>query len=140
MHGYNLVAVVFVREISDPLTSLVKQLDRQLENAPPPRDGLKWGVFFVFCNEGDGLDRDLAALAEREQLKHVVLCHHKTGDGPRRYRLNADAHLTAVVYDDDRGVVGNVALRRGELDDEHRTAVVEQVLTVLPRYDRVANR
>ena len=44
MGGYDLVALIFAREISDPLTSLVKKIDQRLDaiagkTARPPGAG-----------------------------------------------------------------------------------------------------
>lgn len=55
MGGYDLVALIFARDISDPLTSLVKAVDEQLDVAAASRRGPnKLGVFVVFLSDDPG--------------------------------------------------------------------------------------
>lgn len=133
MRGYNLVAVIFVREVDDHLTSLVKNIDRQLEAASPARPGHnKLGVFFVFCNDSPGLKQQLMELAAKEGLKQVVLATHDSA-GPQRYRVAREADITAVIYRDG-AVAANIALRPGMLKEADRAhAIFKAVGRVLPK-------
>ena len=86
MQGYGLNAVIFARAISDPLTSLVKQMDRHLEEAARRNGSAPLGVFVVICNDDPGLQQKLQALAGKEGLKRVVLC-----------ATNAEAGLNTAI-------------------------------------------
>ena len=133
MQGYGLNAVIFAREISDPLTSLVKQMDRQLEEAARRVGQEHVGVFVVFCINDPQLGQRLQALASKEGIKHVVLCATNAPDPPR-YRLAGEADLTALIYQGrNRKVAANFALLKGQLDEKRTQDILESLSRVLPR-------
>ena len=133
MGGYDLVALIFAREVSDPLTSLVKRIDHRLNGPNARRRGAdKLGVFVVFCNDDAGLQRQLEALAEKERLKHVVLCAHKSG-GPPRYRVAREADVTVVIYEDSERVAANFPLKKGGLNEDKTAEVLRALTRALPR-------
>jgi hypothetical protein len=122
-----------VREVSDPLTGLVKKIDKQLEEAaavsPAPR---KRGIYIIFCNDDPNQTRQLSSWIAQEQLRHVVICKERAA-GPDRYRVAREADVTAVVYERGR-VKANIALKKGELDDDKATTEITEALSrVLPR-------
>jgi len=132
VYGYETVAVIFAREVSDPLTSLVKALDKQLADAPPRRNGEdKLGIFVVFCNDDPDLPKRLQKLIDDVGLKHVVLCTFAKS-GPPRYQIAPEASHTVLVYRDDI-VTANFALRKDELDGDKRGDIRVAVANVLPR-------
>ena len=60
MGGHDLVALIFAREVSDSLTSLVKTIDKQLQESTARRTGgNRLGVFVVVCSDDPGLKGDL---------------------------------------------------------------------------------
>jgi hypothetical protein len=127
-----LVALIFVRETSDPLTGLVKKIDKLLEAAGksdrPP------GAYFIFLNNSDGLDKRLQGIAEKEALKRVHLC---IGAPPDDYAVAKEADLTVVIYTfgrrGDQKVKANFALRKGELDEAKSDAIARALAEVLPK-------
>jgi hypothetical protein len=130
--GYDTVAVIFVREVSDPLISLVKAIDEQLADTPPrPNDQNKLGVFVVFCADDPEMPKQLQKLIEAEGLKHVTLCTF-AASGPPRYKIAAEASFTVLVYT-DRTVRANFALRKGELDRNMDAEIRKAVAQVLPK-------
>ena len=133
MSGYDLVALIFVHEISDSLTSLVKTIDKRLDAASVGRkDPDRLGVFVVFCNDDPGLNAKLKELTAKEGLKQVVLSTTTPG-GPPRYRVAKEATQTVVIYNDGRKVAANWALRTGELNANKIDAIAEAISKVLPR-------
>src|SRR5262249_19193203 len=130
---YDLVALIFVRETSDPLTSLVKKIDKQVDamTAKPPR---AMGVYVLFDSKADGLDKQLRGIAEKEGLKRVSLC---IGAPPKDYAVAPEAEVTVVIYNParrpDQHVKANFALRKGELDEKKTDAIVKAVSDVLPK-------
>jgi hypothetical protein len=67
--GYDLVALIFAREVSDPLTSLVKQIDKQLEDRAAGRRGRdRHGVFVIFCNDDAGMPN--SSLTAQNRIYH----------------------------------------------------------------------
>lgn len=121
-----------MREVSDPLTSLVKQIDEQLEGRPSHRNGeRKLGVFVIFCSDDPKLGQQLQDLLAKEKLKNVVLCT-TTPTGPPRYRVTKGADLTMAVYNIQRRVTANVALEKGRLDAKETKAILEAIGRVVP--------
>ncbi len=124
--------MIFVREKSDALTSLVKKIDERLATAGKHERPL--GVFVLFLNNADGLDKQLRDLAEKESLKRVSLC---IGSPPDDYKIAKEADITVVVYTVGRRnkqtVTANLALRRGELDEARSEAILKALNEVLPK-------
>ena len=123
-----------MREVSDPLTSLVKNIDKQLEEAaavsPTPR---KRGIYVIFCNDDPDQTKQLKAWIADEKLKHVVICKEEAA-GPERYRVAGEADLTAVVYAGNR-VKANIPLRciEGELNENSAAEITKALSQVLPK-------
>jgi hypothetical protein len=127
-----LAALIFVREPSGPLTGLVKKIDQRLEATAG-----KWphpvGVYVIFVNKFDGLDRQLREMAAKASLKRVSLC---IGAPPAAYEVANAADVTAVIYNlgwrNEQSVTANFALRKGELDEAKADAIAKAVFEVLP--------
>ena len=136
MRDYSLTAVIFAREISGPLTGLVKTIDKQLADLAVrhPSQRIR-GVFVVFCNDDPGLRQQLQTLAAKEGLKQVVLCATNAA-GPPQYKVAREADLTAVIYATGipaRKVAANVPLRKGELNETSTKAILKEIAQVLPK-------
>lgn len=134
MAGYGLVALVFAREVSDPLIGLVKAIDRQLEMAAPFNrvNRERPGVFIVFCSDDAGLQPRLQALIAHEGIKHVVLSISRDkAAGPKRYRVAREAELTTVVYANQERVVANYVLDSIDLTAEKRDEILGSLSKVL---------
>jgi hypothetical protein len=130
-----MVALIFVRDLSDPLTSLVKKIDRELHVAAAKRTGDKNLGVFVIVNPADGRAEQLKALAQKEGLQHVTL---SVGTAPQRYEVNKDADVTVATYTVAwpprmQEVVGNFAFRPGELDQSQCDAILASLAKVLPK-------
>ncbi len=133
MDGYDLTALIFAREVSGPLTSLVKTIDKQLaEVSARHKRADKFGVFVVFCNDDAGMNQQLKDLSAKEKLKHVVLCTTRSS-GPPRYQVAKEADLTVVVYANSEDVTANFPLKRGELNEDRSRAIIKALTQVLPK-------
>jgi hypothetical protein len=121
VNGAKPVAMIFAREVSDNLTSLVKKIDKINSEK-----GNKMGSFVVFLSDKEGLDTQLKELAKNEDLKHTVLSIDNP-QGPKGYDIPKDADITVVLYN-KRTVQSNHAFRQGELNAES----VERVLADVP--------
>ena len=122
--------MIFAREINDGLTSLVKKLD----DATDRHSDCRMGSFVVFCNDEEGLDKKLKALAEKEKLKHIVLTIDNPA-GPKSYHITKDAEVTVVLYT-DLEVKANFAFKKGELKAADIEKIVSEVSKVLPKKDK----
>ena len=134
MSGYGLVALIFAREVSDPLISLVKAIDSQLEGSALPRRGReKPGVHVIFCSDDAGLKPRLDALIVKEGIKHVVFSiSREKAQGPLRYRVAREAELTLVIFKDQETVVANHVLDSLDLTPDRGEQILKSVKNVLP--------
>jgi hypothetical protein len=115
--------MIFAREVSDPLTSLVKKLD----DATVKNSKAQMGSFVVFCSDEEGLDKKLKELANSEKLKKLVLTIDNPA-GPKGYNVAKEADVTVVFYN-KRNVKVNRAFKKGEL----KAADVEKIVGELSK-------
>ncbi len=113
------------------MTSLVKTIDKQLEEAPLSPNQRKSGIYIIFCNDDPTQTQRLKAWIADEQLKHVVVCKDSAA-GPSAYKVNKEADLTAIMYFRG-GVKTNIALREGELDECRSAEITKAVGELLPK-------
>jgi hypothetical protein len=113
--------VVFAREVSDPLTSLVKKLDE----AAAKNKGM--GTFAVFCSDADGLEGKLKDLAKKEELKKLILTIDNPA-GPSGYHIAKEADITVLLYV-KKNVKANYAFKKGEF----KASDVDKILADLPK-------
>ena len=119
-----------MRELSDPLTGLVKKVDDKVKAAAGQYKG-GLGAYFIFP-DAPGLADRLRSLAKTEALSHVSLA---IGVAPPRYEVAPEAEVTAVIYSPGRRnnpVTANFALRKGELNDARADDIVKAIAAVLP--------
>jgi hypothetical protein len=122
-NGDNPVAMVFAREVSMPLTTLIKKLD----TATVSNQDAKMGSFAIFCSDAEGLDKKLKDLAEMEKLKEFVLAIDNPA-GPAPYKIAKDAEVTVVLYNKSK-VIANYTFKKGELDDK----AIAKILADVPK-------
>jgi hypothetical protein len=115
--------MIFAREVSGPLTSLVKKIDAETAK----NSKAKMGSFVVFMSEDEKLGDKLKSLAEKEGLKKCVLTIDNPA-GPEKYNVAKEADITVVLYN-NRTVMSNYAFKKGELND----AAIAKVLADLPK-------
>jgi hypothetical protein len=131
---FDLVALIFARETSDSLTSLVKKIDQRMAAAAGKTPN-RLGAFVLFANNSNGLDQKLRVMAATEDLKSVSLSIGGPPGNP--YELNNEADVTVVIYSIGRrsqqNVRANFALRGWELDDAKVDAIVRALSDVLPK-------
>lgn len=118
--------MIFAREVSDSLTSLVKAIDA----ATVKNSGAKMGSFVVFCNDDEGLKDKLHKLAEKENLKKTILTIDNPS-GPSKYEVAKDADVTVVLYYKQKVKV-NKAYKKGELTEKEIAGIVADIPKILP--------
>jgi hypothetical protein len=119
--------MIFAREISDPLTSLVKKIDA----ATAKNSDCRMGSFVVFLSDDEGLEKKLKELAKKDKIDHTVLSIDNPA-GPRGYGVAKDADVTVVLYT-NRTVKANYAFKKGELKDADINKIVGDVSKILPQ-------
>ncbi len=118
--------MIFAREISDNLGSLLKKID----DATVENKDCRMGSFVVFCSDDEGLEKKLKDLASKEKLKKIVLTIDNPS-GPTKYKVAKDADVTVVLYN-KRKVEANYAFKKGELKSEDVDKIVADVSKILP--------
>jgi hypothetical protein len=125
VNGENPVAMVFARESSPELTKLVKEIDA----ATAKNKSKSMGSFVVFLSDKDGLDKDLAKMAEKEKISTTVLSIDNPA-GPKAYNVAKDADITVVLYV-DRKVKANHSFKKGELKEGDIEKIMKDVPKIL---------
>lgn len=123
-NGDNPVAMIFAREVSPALTTLIKKIDAVNEKN---KDNM--GSFVVFLGEKEGLEKDLKKLAEDTGIKTTVLAIDNPA-GPEGYKVAKDADITVVLYL-ERTVKSNHAFAKGGLNDKAVEAIVAELPKIL---------
>ncbi|HZV05377.1 MAG TPA: hypothetical protein VE999_09865 [Gemmataceae bacterium] len=115
--------MVFAREVTDSLTSLVKKIDE----ATQKNSDARMGSFVVFCSDEEGLKKKLEDLADKEKLKKTILTIDNPA-GPEGYDIAKDADVTVLLYVGQQVKV-NHAYKKGELSGSE----VDKILSELPK-------
>ena len=118
--------MVFAREISDPLTSLVKKIDA----ATSKHTDCRLGSFVVFMSDDEGLEAKVKDLVDKEKLEKIVLTIDNA-QGPPRYKIAKEADVTVVLYN-KQNVKSNYAFKKGELKDQDVEKIVADLSKILP--------
>ena len=119
--------MIFAREVSDSLTSLVKKIDDACGSNKDARMG---SFVVVLADDKDKMEAELKKMAEKEGLKKVVLTIDST-PGPTGYNIAKDADVTVLLY--VKGTVKkNFAFKKGELTDAKIDEVLKEVPGILP--------
>src|SRR5687768_12401358 len=127
--GNNPVAVVFTREISPGLTSLVKKLDK----AVAENSSAKMGAFVVLLTDDDKAEEKLKALADKEKLEKVILTVDNPA-GPKAYKIAEDADTTVILYS-RKSVKKNFAYEKGKMTEKDATEIAASVKDVVSAKD-----
>jgi len=117
--------MIFAREVSDNLTSLVKKLDK----AAADTKGMGT-PFVVFCSDDENLEAKLKELAKKEKLTKVVLTIDPKKAGPYD-NFDKDADVAVMLYV-SRKVKVNHTFKKGELKDKDVDAVIKDLDKILP--------
>jgi hypothetical protein len=120
--------MIFAREVSDNLTSLVKKIDA----ATAKNSKARMGSFVVFCNDDEKLEEKLKDLAKKEKINKTVLTIVDRKAGPSGYDIDPKADVTVVLYV-QRTVKANRAFKKGELKDKDIDAIVADIPKILPK-------
>ena len=116
--------MIFAREVSAPLTSLVKKIDEATAKN-------NMGSFVVFLSDDDKkLEEKLKDLAKKEKIEKTVLTI-ETPAGPSGYDIAKDADVTVVLYT-NKNVKVNHAFKKGQFKDADVEKVVAELAKILP--------
>ena len=119
--------MIFAREVSDPLTSLVKKIDE----ATAKNSDCKMGSFVVFCSKEEGLDKKLKELVDKEKLTKTILAIDNPA-GPGDYNVSKDADVVVVLYV-KKNVKVNHTYKKGEFKEAEIEKILGDLDKILPK-------
>jgi hypothetical protein len=117
------VVCVFARKTSEPLTSLVKQIDKKID------ENAKLKSFVVLLSGEDKAADELRKLAKDAGIKHIPLTLHQDPAGLPSHDISKDADITVLMWK-GQSVVVNRAYK-GTLTDKEIQAILDDVPKVL---------
>ena len=123
MFGPNPVVLIFAREMTKPLTRLVKKLDAEVAK----RKSARLRAVVVILSDEDALENKLKEYGEKQEIEHVNLAIMEP-DGPKHYKLSKEADVTVLLYKRLK-VQANHAFKKGELNENG----VEKILADVPK-------
>lgn len=120
--------MIFAREVSDSLTSLVKKIDE----ATDKNKSAKMGSFVVFVGSNESMESKLKDMVKKEDLKKIVVSTMDTPSGPPKFKIAKDADITVVLYSKKK-VEANYAFEKGKMTDSDVNKIVEDISKILPK-------
>ena len=118
---------MFAREITDGLTSLVKQLDEAVKK----NEEKKMAVFVVLLTDDpDAGEAKLKELAKKEGITNTPLTVFDGAAGPTSYKVAKDADVTILMWLKLK-VEANHAFAKDKLDKESIAKVLEDTSKIL---------
>jgi hypothetical protein len=125
------VVAVFAREVTDDLTSLVKQIDAVVGK----NEDKKMASFVVVLTEdADGVAPKLEAIADKEKITNTPLTIFDGTAGPPSYKIAKDADVTVLMWQ-GLSVKVNHALAKGELKADTIKKIVADTAEILKASD-----
>jgi hypothetical protein len=125
-NGSNPVAMIFARQLTPEVTTLIKRIDQ----ATGKYKGRSMGSFTVLLSDADDLEKELKELAKKEKIQHCVLTIDDP-EGPRDYNIAPEAEVTVVLYS-KQTVKANHAFKHGELNGKGIEAIIADLVKILP--------
>ena len=113
---------VFARKTSEPLASLVKQIDKKIGE-----NGKLKSFVVIMTKDGETTCEALKKLANEADVKNVPLTMIGEKDGPPDYIISAKADITVLMWNQ-----GNVKVNhafKGELTETD----IETVMSSIPK-------
>jgi hypothetical protein len=117
--------MIFAREVSDPLTSLVKKLNE----ATTKNKDKKLGSFVVMLSDEESMAEKLITVAEKEKIDQTILGLMESA-GPPEFEVARDAEITVVLYT-GRKVKVNYAFKKGKMGAEDITRIIADLPKIL---------
>ena len=115
---------VFARKTSEPLASLVKKIDKKIDE----NEKLKSFVV-ILTKDGDKTKEDLKKLAQDAGIKHVPLTMHQDPVGPPDYEIAKNADVTVLMWQRHSVKFGHGF--KGELTDKDIDTVMADIPKLL---------
>jgi hypothetical protein len=118
------VVCVFARKTSEPLASLVKQIDEKIGE-----DSSLKSFVVIMTKDGAKTGEALKKLVTDAGIKHVPLTMIGEKDGPPDYEISADADVTVMMWK-KHTVKFNLGYK-GDLTDKDVATIVSDIPKLL---------
>ncbi len=115
---------VFARKTSEPLASLVKQIDKKIDE-----NGQLKSFVVVLGGEPDRAREEINKLAHQNGIKNVPLTMFGEPGGPPDYELSKNADITVLMWKQHQVKVNHAF--KGELTDKDIETIVADIPKVL---------
>ena len=115
---------VFARKTSEPLASLVKQIDRKVNE-----NGELKSFVVLIPKAGENPAENLRKLAAEAGIQHVPLTIGESPDGPPDYEIARDADVTVLMWSRHKVKVNHAF--KGELTEKDIRAIVADIPKLL---------
>ena len=115
---------VFARKASEPLASLVKQIDSKIGEKPKLKS-----FVVILTQKGDETAGELKKLASSAGIKSVPLTLHQDPNELPDYELSKDADFTVLMWTGNKVKVNHAF--KGELTAENIRAIVADIPKIL---------
>jgi hypothetical protein len=126
-YGGNPVVAVFTHKLDATVTSLVKEVDAQVEKN---KDKKLKAFVVLLTDDPDKAEAQLKALAEKNNIKNVPLTIFDGPLGPLDYKLSPKAETTVLMWVKS-DVKVNHAFSDGKLDQKSIDAIVHDTGKIL---------
>ncbi len=118
---------VFAREITDNLTSLVKQID---EKIGANSDQKMAGFVVLLTDDPDAAEPRLKELAEKHKIANTPLTVYDGVAGPENYKIAEKADVTVMMWVGGEVKVNHV-FEKGKLDKKAVAMIVKDTAKIL---------
>lgn len=115
---------VFARKTSEPLASLVKQIDKKIDE-----NGKLKSFVVITPKKGERPDNDLKKLAKDAGITHVPLTVGESPDGPPDYEVAKDADVTVLMWNSHKVKINRAY--KGTLTADDIRAIVDDIPKLL---------
>jgi hypothetical protein len=126
-YGGNPVVAVFTHKLDESVTSLVKQVDAQVEKN---KDKKLKAFVVLLTDDPDKAEPKLKEIAEKNNIKNVPLTIFDGPLGPLDYKLSPKAETTVLMWVKS-DVKVNHAFSDGKLDQKTIDAIVHDTGKIL---------
>ena len=120
--------MIFAREVSDNLTSLVKKIDAETAK----NKSKKMGSFVVFLSDDEKLEAKAKSMAESNGIKSTILSIDNPA-GPNGYKVAKDASVTVVLYVGQKVAANHTFKSASEVNDKAIEAILADVPKILTK-------
>lgn len=115
---------VFARKTSEPLTSLVKQIDEKIG-----ANGKLKSFVVITPKKGEQPADDLKKLAQEAGIQRVPLTVGESPDGPPDYEVAKDADVTVLMWKEGKIKVNRAY--KGALTSDNVRSILDDIPTLL---------